>query len=563
MEENKNLNTSPESETSPEVENAPEVEKKTKEKKTKEKKTKKEKKPKKEKLLKNEALFKKGSYSIALTAIVLVGILVVNILISALNDRFVLEFDMTSEKENSISAENIEYIKSIEKPVEVIVCATEESYTSYAGAMAEKNYGISFDSTANDYLNQTLTLINKYGAYNDEIKIRFVDTQSSEFTAITSEYGTNNLEFGSIIVSAEKENGTKRYKKLNFKDVYALTEDQTYAYYGMSSSTISGNNIETALTGAISYVLSDIDVNVAFLTGHSSNDLTAGYKELLEKNNYKVDVISDSVVAKIDSKYDMLVIPAPSKDFIESEIRAISSFLENDGNLGKGLIVFADASAAYLPDFYSFLSEWGIAIGEGILYETDSNYHASGDNIVLISGNTGNIEDLSDMQLCVTGYNVPMEPAFESEGAKKAVSVVETMESVVEAPNGVTDWGGAADAAKSAYSTIIETIKSEYDSDNNLIESTVTVFSSPYFLSSEYNESASVANKDLSLAMMDRASGVGETDISFVPKSITNESFYDSVTEGSANTIKILFMFLLPIAVIAAGIVIFIKRRNA
>lgn len=63
--------------------------------------------------------------------------------------------------------------------------------------------------------------------------------------------------------------------------------------------------------------------------------------------------------------------------------------------------------------------------------------------------------------------------------------------------------------------------------------------------------------------MADRASGAGKSDISFVSKTITNESFYDSVTEGSANSIKVIFMFVLPLAVLAMGIVIFVKRRNA
>lgn len=548
MEENKNLNTAPEAEETA-VQEAP-------------KKAKKIRKPKKEKLLKNEALFKKGSYSLALTAIVLVGILVVNILVSALNDRFVLEFDMTAEKENSISEENIDYIKSIKNEVDVIVCATEESYISYMASMAEQTHGLTSDATTSDYLNQTLTLINKYGAYNKKIKVQFVDTQSSEFTAITSKYGTNNLEFGSIIVSVTKADGTLRYKKLGFKDIYSLTEDDTYAAYGMVTTTISGNNIETALTGAISYVLSDIDVKVAFLTGHSSNDLTASYKKLLTDNNYEVEVISDAVVNKIDEKFDMIVIPAPTKDFIESEITAISSFLDNDGKLGKSMMVFADASAKYLPDFYSFLNEWGIAIGEGILYETNANYHAEGDHTTLISANTGKIEDLADLELCVTGYNVPMEPAFETEGSKTVVSVVETMESVTEAPKGIEEWAEADSAGKSNYSTIIETTQMEYI-NNEPKESRVTVFSSPFFLSSEYNEAGTVANKDLTLAMADRASGTGKSDISFVSKTITNESFYESVTEGSANAIKVIFMFILPLAVLAMGIVIFIKRRNA
>ena len=60
------------------------------------------------KLLKNTLFAKKGGYSIALTAMVLVGIIVFNILVTALSNRFILEFDMTAQKQNSISEENIE-----------------------------------------------------------------------------------------------------------------------------------------------------------------------------------------------------------------------------------------------------------------------------------------------------------------------------------------------------------------------------------------------------------------------------------------------------------------------
>ena len=57
--------------------------------------------------------------------------------------------------------------------------------------------------------------------------------------------------------------------------------------------------------------------------------------------------------------------------------------------------------------------------------------------------------------------------------------------------------------------------------------------------------------------------GAENTGISFVSKTITNESYSDSVSQSSANVIRIIFMFILPIASIAAGIYIFIRRKNA
>ena len=57
--------------------------------------------------------------------------------------------------------------------------------------------------------------------------------------------------------------------------------------------------------------------------------------------------------------------------------------------------------------------------------------------------------------------------------------------------------------------------------------------------------------------------GAEDTGISFVSKTITNESFADSVSETSARIVRIIFMGLLLVACIAAGIYIFIRRKNA
>ena len=517
----------------------------------------------KEKLIKNDMFLKKGGYSAAITAIVLVGIIVLNILITALSDRFVLEFDMTADKTNSISEENIEFIKSVKDDVEVIVCSDKDNYSAYVASVAQQSYDVNPDATTNQYFLQTVKLINRYNDYNNKIKVKFIDTQSSEFTSVASEYASANLQYGDIIVSSEK-NGNKRYRILKFDDVYALEEDQTYAAYGMTMYSVKGNNIETALTSAVSYVLSDVDTNVAILTGHSSANVTLDYKKILETNNYKVTTVTDSLITKIDPEIDVIVIPAPTKDFLAEEITVISNFLQNGGKLQKGMMVFADANAPLLPNLYSYLNEWGVQVSDGVLYETDGGNHMTDDPVTIGSYNTGADSDLKNMQLCITGYNVPLTLTFDKYNDLTATSIIETPDSVVVAPKDSTaNWGGASDAEKKAYPTVVETVKKAYDDDNNLLETRVCVFSSAYFLGSDFNETASVSNKELTLALTERASGRDNNAVSFISKEITDESFYESVTEASSNTIRIIFMFILPIAVLVLGTVIFIKRRNA
>ena len=557
MEENKNL--IPETEENADAaenkaaDTAPETDKKGK-------KVKKEKKPKK---LKNQALLRKGSVSVAITAAVLAGIILLNVLVGALSKRFVLEFDMSAEKENSMSEENIDYIKSLEAEVNITVCATPDEYVGgYMGYYAQKLYSVSDDAT--DYYKQTITLLDKYSAYNDKINLRYVDTQDTEFTEISSKYSGEDLTYGDIIVSAEK-NESEHYKVVGFEDIYELNEDTTYASYGFTTKTVAGNNIETAVTSAIAYVTSDKIKKVALITGHSKNDYTADYQTLLKANNYEVTVVSDSMINGISDEYDAVIIAAPTTDFLGSELDAISDFLENDGKLGKGLIFFADAAAPYLTNLYDFLEQWGIAVGEGILFETNSQNHMPDDPMTMGSYPTSSDNDItSGMNLCITGYNVPLTAAFETEGNITVTSLMSTPESVVAAPVGTdAGWTGADNYTKQSYSTVIEAQMSDYDDDNNKISSYVMAFGSVEFIKSEYNEQSSVANKNITLAAAERAVGAEDTGISFVSKTITNESFSDSVTESSAQIIRILFMLVLPIVCIALGIYIFIRRKNA
>ena len=552
MEENKNL--TPETE-----ENVDAVENKTAD--TTSKKNRKAKKEKKAKKLKNQALLRKGSFSVAITAAVLAGIILFNVLVGALSNRFVLEFDMSAEKENSMSEENIDYIKGLKTEIEITVCATPDDYVGgYMDYYAQKLYSVSDDAT--DYYKQTVTLLDKYSAYNNKITLRYVDTQDSEFTEISSKYSNESLTYGDIIVSCTEN---EHYKIVGFEDIYKLNEDTTYASYGYTTNTVAGNNIETAVTSAIAYVTSDKIKNVALLTGHSKQDYTSDYQALLKDNNYEITVISDSMIGSISKEYDAVIIPAPTTDFLGSELEALSEFLDNDGKLDKGLIFFADASAPYLTNFYDFLGEWGIAVGEGILFETNSQNYMPEDPMTMGTYPTSSDNDITKgMNFCITGYNVPITAAFEAEGRITVTSLMSTPETVVAAPVGTaTNWTGADEYTKQSYSSVIQSETLSYDSDNNEIKSYVFAFSSVEFINSSYNEQSAVSNKNITLAAAERAVGAEDTGISFVSKTITNESFADSVTESSLRVVRAIFMIIFPIACVVIGIYIFIRRKNA
>lgn len=522
----------------------------------------------KKKALHSQFALKKGSYSVAIIALVLAALILLNWLVSVLGDRFHLEFDMSPERINSMSKENIEFIEGVKKDVSVTVCADEENYPSYMSSYAQSYYGI---SDGGSYFSQTVSIINKYKSYNKKIKINFVDPQSSEFTAVTQKYPNSGVSYGDIIVSSgEGEN--ERYKKLGFSDIYALNTDDTYASYGYSVSTISGNNIETALTGAIAYCISSKTPKIAIYTGHSATDYSSGYVELLKSNNFEVDVLTNNVITSIDDKYDAIVIMAPTGDFIDSELDAISAFLENGGKLSKGLMYFADSSCPALSNLESLLSQWGIDVHSGLLFETNANNTIQDDPMTMGMYPAQTEEDnkdfdnsiLNDITFCLTGFNVPLSIGEAPDSLIKTNAVMNTLDSTVIAPVGSgADYSGYTDADKKQYQSVIEAKKSDYNSDNEAITSYVYAFGSIEYIQSEWAENSRVSNKNLVLACTERAAGAFDGGISFISKTITNESYAESVTQSGIGVVRVVFIVLLPSVLIALGIFVYIRRRNA
>lgn len=519
------------------------------------------------KKLRNQFLLKRGGYSLGIVALVLAAIILFNWLIAALADRFHLEFDMSSDKINSMSEENIEYIKALEDDIVLTVCANEDDYVTYMNYYAQNYHNASGDTK---YFEQTINLVNKYDEYNDNITVKFVDPQTTEFNAISQNYSGHNITYGDIIVSCTK-NGNERVKIVAFDDVYTLSDESGYAAMGYGSYAISGNKVETAVTSAISYAVSSETKKAAIITGHSAQDYTASYKSLLEINNYEVSTVSDAILTAIPEDVDVAVIMAPTTDFIGSEINVISQFLENDGKLGKGLMFFADASSPSLPNLYSLLSQWGIVVGDGLLFETNTQNHVSGDPTTMgvypvenedTEASTGEFGD--GIAYCITGYNVPITLGEPADSGIYTMSLMETLESVAVAPSNATaEWNDYTDSDLASYSGVAQAQKFTYNDDNEPISSYIMAFGSIEYIQSEYAEYDALSNKNVTLTATDRAAGVEDSGISFISKVITNESYADKVTENGSAAIRIIFMILLPIAIAVIGIVVFIRRKNA
>ncbi len=528
--------------------------------------------------LRNKGAWKHGGYALAITAVIIAVAVAVNILFAVLAERVNLDMDISLSGNNTLSEENVEFVKNLEDKVNITICFTEEDFATGTEYVAQ-TYHQATDQTGStngvySYYEQTLTLLELYDVYSDNITLKYVDPYDPSFSDITKKYA--NVQMGDIIVESVKLVGgeeSTRSEILKFDDVYYLTEDDTYAsYLGYSSYIVSGNNLETALTSAIFKVTSDETQKVLVLEHHCKEDNLTDYAAYLEQNNFDVEFFSDAVLNNLDEDVDMLIIAEPTEDFASEELDVIDEWLYNGGLRGKGLMYFASPSSPDMPNLFAYLEEWGIAFDEGILYETSANYQVFGEattNIFIPAENestdevTKTFKDLLEGAEVIAGGNVPILQVFEEEGLRTTTPVAVTpADTVVVQPlDANSDWTPDGSYDQNQHIGILMATEADY-TDNVLCTSYIAVFSSrdfvdPYWFSTGYD-----VNADAIINTARVISGASEDSITFSMRKMEDVTFIDYVTADAITVMTIIFQWAIPILLIAVGVVIFVRRSR-
>lgn len=516
--------------------------------------------------IKNKHLFKRGGYAVAIIALVLVAAVVVNMLVGLLAKRVTLEFDITKEKKNSISEENKEFLRNVDKEVNIYIFApSAEDY--YNGGMGEAAQTKMFYASTSEYYFQTTMLLEQYDRISDKIKVKYIDPNGTEVGAIISEYGTS-YSYGDILVtcSFKDENGKefKNDRSLGLVDIYTATEDNTYAAMGVTMYEIDGSTLETSLTSAIASVMSTEAIKVGFIASHSNAEAYEYYKKLLEMNNIAVENIDDKLITEINKEYDAVVIAAPKKDFVSEEINALSEFLSNDGKLNKSLIFYGDSSYQNLPNFYNFLAEWGIDVEPGIVFETNDSVRGTDYSTYLSLSATSDYPFMTAGQYFASGYNIAMKENDNNYLGRETDVILTTNGTSAIVPVDTDNTKHPGDKYPlTKPATCIMATESEFV-DNVPAYSRVVAFSSVDFISELYAMSyGSVINYNgLNVELLRFVTGTRDQSIVFDAKTIDPTSQLYVVSSASAKVVRIIFAAIIPVLILAVAFVIFFRRRN-
>ncbi len=536
-EENKNLNTISEETASADSNAAAETAGKTEDTKAKKAKNKKSK-PQKEKgkfkkFMKSRKA-KHGTVAMAITALVIVMVIVLNIIIGLLVNRFPdLELDLTSNNSFALQDDTIDYVSHLNNDVTVYILMEKDKFESQG-----------------TYFVQAQKMLNKMASKSDgKMKIKYVDLTSNP--SFTSNYPNVDWQSSSANNIVLVESG-KQYKVLTLTDCFEYDE-QTYNYYGTYSFT--GTKIEQAVVTAILNVTTDDKVVVDMIKGNNEQDYSS-LKSLLENNAYQVNDVS-LATGDFDKDAKVAIMYAPSVDLDEKIVEKLSTWLSNDGKYGRSLIYVPTADMGEMPNLDDFLKEWGMSIDRGYVFETDET--------ALVNANSPYAFTVSYGDYYKDNLKNSKIPVVVSESHAVNITDENTAHALLKTTNKAGVLPIDADKSwdyKDAITGNGENVAAEGVMTNEDKKSSrVVVFGSYVMFSDTIMQYNSFNNSAYFMNVINTIADKEDVGITIESKSIDNTEL--GITDvATQNTMLVVFVIVIPIAILVAGFIFWLRRRN-
>lgn len=461
---------------------------------------------------------KTGSVATAITLIVVAIVVVLNLVVGKLTDKYSLSLDMTQNKIFSLTQESLDFIKNLDKDVEIILLSDEDSFVQ-----------------SNDYFAQANSVLKKYDLNSDKITLTYVDTVKNP--AYLQEYQDENLTENSIIVKS----GDK-HKIISVQDIFDIQR----SYYG---SAITGSKAEQELTSAILYVTSDNQTKIAFLKGYGEQDSTA-FQELLKKNNFAITEIS-LLNEEIPDDVTLAMIFGSERDFDASSVEKIEKYLDSGE---KGLVYAINPNQADAPNLNAFFEKNHVKIKSGLIYETDmQNVVSSPFEAVNEYVDTEYSSELKNTEIPVL---MPICRPLEILNNESVKTLLQFSSTAGVLPKGADkNFDFAANVSGPIPSVVVSTLETDGDKKSN-----IAIISSYGALTHDYLASNALNNSAYFVNMVDKLSGREDAGVMIESKRMGGDEL--GISKATADMIGIAVAVILPLAVLAVGVFMFLRRKN-
>ena len=486
--------------------------------------------------------FKRGGMATALTVVFIAVVVVLNLLVSALAERFPsMNIDLTAQKMNTLSDQAMELAKGVQQDTNIYLIGKEESYENDA---IYSSYGLKYS--------QVMNLAKRLEEANQKIHVQFIDPDTNP--DFISRYAGESLTTGRVLVSTEK-----RYKVLSVDDMFSMSQNQT------TGATEMFSNVDSALAGAIEMVNLDKMPVMTIATGHDEmlqRDDMSTFINMMEKQNFDIREVN-MLTEEIPENTQLLMIATPSTDYTAEEIQKLRDLLsDQERQESVSVLVTFYPNQRELPNLTAFLEEWGVSVGTGsVVMESDASRYALADPRCIMVDSAGEAMKDNSYSRLVSPLSVPLKVLFTGNGDVGVEALWTTSEGayVVTEATSQEEIENPSETSQQTVATLSSTLA---QFGNDFYYRSVIVFGSSNIFSDTFMATA-FDNAEYISDLMKLATDTDGSEVTITTQRVQTNTM--DVT-ASQNTIMALglgvFTIALPLLVMAAGLTVFLKRRH-
>jgi ABC-2 type transport system permease protein len=391
--------------------------------------------------------------------------------------------------------------------------------------------------------NETISLLlDRYADESDHVTVEKVDlTLNPEFG---QQYTTKTIFENSVIVDAgDRSEYVSYYKIYNY-------DDSDYLTTGQMTITFEG---ESKLTNAIHRVTSDSTPTVYVLSGHGETELSDTLQDNIADENLSIETLTLLSVDAVPDDCAVLFIVAPTVDLSDDDTEKIRTYLDNGGNM---MLITNNVGTDELPNLRTLMEEdYGVGLLDGIVLEGSEYYYVSQPYHLLPNLRSHEITNplIDGNLLVIVPFAQPMKIMNDLPSYLTVTSLLTTTDASYCKADGynLTTLEQSDDDMTGPF-TVGAAIESTKGTK-------IVWIPSVYFLEDSVDSQVSGGNTNLLLNALSWMCGQVES-ISIRTRMVADDYF--TVSTAVSRNFAIVFIAVIPLAVLAVGAGVYVRRRR-
>lgn len=459
---------------------------------------------------------KVGAYSVTGILLAIAAVVAVNLGLNYVPEQY-SSFDLTENRLYALTDETKAFLSGLSEDITIYVLAEEGAGDA------------DFSKTLERMADQTAHIKIKYvsPAKNPNFYQNYTDVQPSS---------------GSLIVE-----GDRRSTVVDYGDIY--TYEMDYSTYSYQTTGYDG---EGQTVSALAYVTTE-DMPVFYaIGGHGELELEEKFVNTITKENAACETLMLYSVDEIPEDAQGVILNSPTSDYSKEDAEKVIAYLQKGGNA----LIISTMAEGEMANFKSILDFYGITEVDGTIVEEDRNYYYQNpyylfpeivsaevtaplaDGLVFAPFSKGLSYDEEKDDIHYTPLLTTSSSAFSkvditdnSDYSKGANDIDGPFTVSVEVEKS-TENGGVSHAYVVGGESLFTSLADDMAPGNN-----VKLFSSMISMLAEHESSVAVPVKSLSM-----------------PNLVFNAQ--------TAYLAAVLCVIVIPLATLAAGLVVWLRRRR-